>query len=126
MGKRVHIDFAGLVEKHRLLLLVDSYSKWIEAIPMMSITAAESNEALEEIFASIGLPGQLFLDDGPQFTSVELKLLCKDNHICQLYSAPYHPSSNGLGERGIQTVRITLKKSWRLSAIKTRQKLTCL
>ena len=111
VGERVHIDFAGPVDKHMLLILVDSHSKWIEAIPMKSTTASDTIEVLEEIFASIGLPETLVSDNGPQFTSVEFKLFCKDNNIRHLYSAPYHPSSNGLAERGVQTVKMMLKKN---------------
>ena len=111
MGERVHIDFAGPVDKHMLLILVDSHSKWIEAIPMKSTTASDTIEVLEEIFACIGLPETLVSDNGPQFTSVEFKLFCKDNNIRHLYSAPYHPSSNGLAERGVQTVKMMLKKN---------------
>ena len=111
VGERVHIDFAGPVDKHMLLILVDSHSKWIEAIPMKSTTASDTIEVLEEIFACIGLPETLVSDNGPQFTSVEFTLFCKDNNICHLYSAPYHPSSNGLAERGVQTVKMMLKKN---------------
>ena len=111
MGERVHIDFAGPVDKHLLLILVDSHSTWIEAIPMKSTTASDTIEVLEVIFACIGLPETLVSNNGPKFTSFEFKLFCKDNNIRHLYSAPYHPSSNGLAERGVQTVKIMLKKN---------------
>lgn len=34
----------------------------------------------------------------------------KSNGVCHLASAPYHPSSNGLVERAVQTVKKSLKK----------------
>ena len=100
VGERVHIDFAGPVDKHMLLILVDSHPKWIEAIPMKSTTISDTIEVLEAIFACIGLPETLVSDNGPQFTSVEFKWYCKDNNIRHLYGTPCHPSSNGLAERG--------------------------
>ena len=78
---------------------------------MKSTTAADTSEVLRAMFSRIGLPVTLVSDNGPQFTSVGYKLLCKDNSIRQLYSASYHPSSNGSAERGFQTVKMVLKKN---------------
>jgi len=36
---RVHADFAGPINGQMLFILIDAYSKWIEAHPLMSITA---------------------------------------------------------------------------------------
>ena len=35
---RLHVDFAGPVEGHMLLILVDAYSKWIEVCAVKSTT----------------------------------------------------------------------------------------
>lgn len=48
-------------------------------------------------------------DNGPQFRSGEFALFLKSNGINQLCSPPYHPESNGLAERGVQTVKRSLK-----------------
>ena len=37
---RLHIDFAGPIEGKMLLVVIDAYSKWVEAIPMGSTSAA--------------------------------------------------------------------------------------
>ncbi len=37
--QRVHIDFAGPFKGRMWLILVDSYSKWPEVVPMQSTTA---------------------------------------------------------------------------------------
>ena len=43
--------------------------------------------------------------NGPQFTSGEFALYLKRNCITHICSAPYHPLSNGLAERFVQTFK---------------------
>ena len=50
-------------------------------------------------------------DNGTAFTSDEFRNFRKRNGIQQVTTAPYHPSSNGLAERAVQTFKIGLKKS---------------
>ena len=78
---------------------------------MKSTAASDTIKVLEEIFACISLLETLVSDKGPQFASVKFNFFCKDNNIRHLYSAPYHPSFNGLAERGTQTVKMMLKKN---------------
>ena len=68
-------------------------------------------EVLRAMFARHGLPEQLVSDNGPQFTSSEFEQFLKGNCIKHILSAPYHPASNGLAERFIQTLKCTLKAS---------------
>ena len=50
-------------------------------------------------------------DNGTPFTTVEFAAFTEANGIKQLRSAPYHPASNGLVERAVQTLKIAIKKS---------------
>ena len=45
-------------------------------------------------------------DNGPQFISAEF---VKENGVKHVRSAPYHPSTNGLAERFVQSFKQALK-----------------
>lgn len=107
---RLHIDFAGPFMGHMYLILVDSHSKWLDAQVMQSITTAKTVEKLRSIFATHGLPKTIVSDNGPSFTSEEFKVFMQSNGIRHIKSAPYHPSTNGLAERAVQTVKQGLRQ----------------
>ena len=90
---------------------MDAHSKWPEVEVMSSTTSGKTIEVLRSMFARHGLPEQLVSDNGPQFTSAEFEQFLKGNQMKHILSAPYHPSSNGLAERFVQTLKRTLKAS---------------
>ena len=57
-----------------------------------------------------GLPEMLVTDNGTAFTSDEFSRFTKQNGIRHVRSAPYHPASNGLVERAVQTFKDFMKK----------------
>jgi len=65
---------------------------------------------LRQIFALHGLPCKIVSDNGPTFTSHEFHQFTTENDIQHVFSAPYHPSSNGLAERAVQTFKQALKQ----------------
>ena len=71
-------------------------------------TTSKTVEALQTVFARNGLPEQLVSDNGPQFTSEEFQLFLKKNGVKHTTSAPYHPATNGLAERFVQTFKQSL------------------
>lgn len=126
--QRVHID---LFHKfgYNFLIWVDSKSKWIEVKFLNKGTSAkEVIIALKEIISVVGLPMELVSDNGPPFSSQEFIKFCQANGIQPSKSPPYHPQSNGLAERGVQTVKKALEKAvprtvQRLSESEMREKL---
>lgn len=48
-------------------------------------------------------------DNGPPFVSAEFQEFMERNGVKHITSAPYHPSTNGLAERGVQSVKKTSK-----------------
>ena len=108
---RVHLDFAGPFQGRMFLIAVDAHSKWPEVIEMSTTTAAQTVAVLRQMFAANGLPEQLVSDNGPQCVSEEFASFCKFNGIKHIRVAPYHPSSNGLAERFVQTFKVAMRKS---------------
>ena len=107
---RLHVDYAGPVEGWMLLIVVDSYSKWIDALPTHSTTMQVTTKLLEQLFAIHGLPEVIVSDNGTCFSSSEFSSFCSANGIRHLTSAPYCPASNGLAEKAVQTIKGGLKK----------------
>ena len=103
--QRIHVDFAGPFRHKMFLIVVDAHSKWPEVIEMKSTTSSSTIHELRRLFSTYGLPEQLVSDNGPQFTSVEFEEFLKGNGVKLIHSAPYHPSSNGLAERFVQTFK---------------------
>ena len=107
--ERIHIDFAGPVEGVMYLVIVDSYSKWVEVEPMRSTTTEKTLDVLRMLFARYGLPKHLVSDNGPQFTSTAFTQCMQANGIRHSRSAPYHPATNGAAERVVQTFKNFLR-----------------
>jgi len=108
---RVHIDYAGPFMGRMFLVIIDAYSKWLEVYVMNSATTAATIEKLRDTFARYGLPDVLVSDNATCFTSDEFQQFLKANGIRHAKSAPYHPTTNGLAERAVQTVKQSLKKA---------------
>ncbi len=92
------------------LVLVDAHSKWLEVDPVNSATSTTTIDKLRMVFATHGLPDILVTDNGSVFTSQEFKKFARENGIRLVRSAPYHPASNGLAERAVQSFKEAMKK----------------
>ena len=90
---------------------------------MSSTTATKTVEELRKLFTTHGLPEQLVSDNGPQFVAEEFGSFMKNNDIKHIRSTPYHPATNGLAERFVQTFKQALRAaaiernplSWKLA-----------
>ena len=71
---RVHMDFAGPILGRMLLVIVYSYSKWIEVHEIKNITAPATIEKCRQTFATHGLPHAVVTGNGPHLSAVLLKL----------------------------------------------------
>ena len=108
---RVHVDYAGLTSGKMLLITVDTHSKWIEIQVVSSETSRSTIDHLRTLFATHGLPKVLVSDNGTPFTSGEFTEFVRRNGIRHVRTASYHPSSHGLAERAVKTVKEGLRKS---------------
>ena len=77
---------------------------------MSTTTSAKTIEVLRKIFATHGLPLKIVSDNGSAFTSQEFQTFMEQNGICHITSAPYHPSTNGLAERAVQTFKRAIER----------------
>lgn len=108
---RVHLDFLGPLYGKMYLIMIDARTKWLEVFPVSSTSAANTLDKLNEVCARWGLPKQIVSDNGPPFTSKEFSMFLSCNGIEHLFSAPYHPASNGAAENAVRTVKRVIKKA---------------
>ncbi len=92
------------------LVLVDAHSKWLEVYHMTASTSQATIQKLRVMFAQFALPNTVVTDNAKCFTSDEFAEFLEKNGISHITSAPYHPSSNGLAERAVQSFKQGMKK----------------
>lgn len=105
---RVHMDYLDLNGK-MVLIMVDAYSKWIEAWVTKTMTSKETEEKVKEACARFGLPKTMVSDNGTQFTASNMQKFFKRNGIRHITSPPGHPQSNGLAENAVKTFKNNVK-----------------
>ena len=106
----LHLDIVGPLPSaggyNYLLTIIDRYTRWLEAIPLASITAKDCADAvLHHWISRFGAPASIVTDRGRQFTSglwAELSALLG---ISRSLTTAYHPQSNGLIERQHRTLK---------------------
>ena len=108
---QLHVDFAGPFQEKTMFVLVDAHSKWLEASVVASTSLEQAIKALSKVFATHSLSEVLVSVNGTAFTSTEFQTFVKRNGFRHVKTPLYHPASNGLAERAVQTVKEALKKS---------------
>ena len=81
------------------LVIINSYSKWLEVTPVPSVDTFQTVIVLQQVFSSHGIPETILSDNGAAFTSLEFEMFTRQNGIRHLTTIPYHPLTNGLAER---------------------------
>lgn len=89
-------------------ILVDTYTRWPEIYQVKNITA-DTITTCRKIFSTFGIPKTLVSDNGTQFTSFQFERFLKENGIYHKFSAPYHPATNSMVERYVQTFKQALR-----------------
>jgi transposase InsO family protein len=100
----VNIDLVGLLPMSsgytHLLTIIDRSSRWPEAVPVSSTTAAASASAFFHYGVSrFGVPAIISSDRGVQFTSSLWSSMCQQFTIRHLQTLAYHPQANGAIKR---------------------------
>ncbi|GKV30474.1 hypothetical protein SLEP1_g39278 [Rubroshorea leprosula] len=91
-------------------LLVDYFTKWIEAKPLSTTTEKKIEEFLfNSILCRFGIPKRIIADNSPQFRAAALRSFCNDYGIELSFTSVYTPQSNGQAESANKIVLWGLK-----------------
>ena len=93
-----------------VLVVTDLFSRWVEAFPWRTSTAAVITKVMkEEVFSRWGYPRRILSDNGTQFTG-HIWAEASQRWDCQLWTTPvYHPRANPTERRNQE-----IKKGLRL------------
>lgn len=101
-NQRLHLDFCGPIDGYMYLVIIDSFSKWVDVREMFNIKVEATINVLREYFCTWGIPRMIVSDNGPTFTSEKFRSFLKNNEVDQVLTVPYHPSSNGAAENAVR------------------------
>jgi transposase InsO family protein len=111
------LDFIGEIhpastKSHRFVLMtMDYFTKWVEAVPLRNMTYREVIQfVIEHIMYQFGIPQMLTMDQGPAFMSQQFKEFAASLGIKLLNSSPYYAQTNGQAEDSNKTVISLIKK----------------
>ena len=114
--QRVTIDILGFEKTSTrgnkyVLVIVDTLTKWAEALPMPDEKAETVARLLvEEFVCRFGIPAQLHSDQGRQFEAAVFQEMCQLLGIHKTRTTPLHPQSDGQTERLNRTLLNLLAK----------------
>ena len=107
----LHADYLGpLHDGKMVLVIIDAYSKYIDAFVCNSSTADSTISKFMTSFATHGLCDTLVTDNGPCFAASEFEQFVSNLGIKHIKIAPYHPSSNGLAEKAVHIIKDAIGK----------------
>jgi len=113
--QHIHVDIVGPLPVSKrghsyLLTVIDRSTRWLEAVPLASISAEECAAALVESWISrFGVPAVITSDRGRQFTSALWSSLCSVLGTEHIMTTSYHPQSNGMVERAHRQLKDALR-----------------
>ena len=92
------------------LVMIDYYTKWIEAVPIVAQTSRAVINAIKAIFSCFGIPNVIRSDNGRCYDSNEFREFAEESGFISVTSSPRYPCSNGLAESAVKTVKSLWKK----------------
>jgi hypothetical protein len=111
------LDFIGEIHPssskgHRFVLVaMDYFSKWVEAVPLRNMTHREVIEfVLPNIIYQFGVPQTLMTDQGVSFMSHQFKEFAVLLRIELMNSSRYYAQSNGQAEASNKIIISQIKK----------------
>ena len=93
-----------------IMTIIDHSTRWVEAVPLSSMTAPACADALVAGWISqFGVPAVMVTDRGVQFTSAVWAVMCQRLGIRHSTTTAYHPQSNGMIERFHRQLKDSLR-----------------
>jgi len=108
--ERVHIDLVGKLAtttrgNQWILVVVDQFTKFVEAYPLVDADAETIAETLvTRFFSWLGYPLYIHSDQGANFTGKVFSAVCRLVGSVKTRTTAYHPSANGQVERYNRTL----------------------
>lgn len=102
LGCRIQMDFIGpkpnaAQSNKYCLVIVESFSKWVEAFPTKNNTASTTAKVLlNQTFSRCGLSESIDSEQGPHFVGEVVKTLCQVLGVRQKFHIAGHSQSLGL------------------------------
>ena len=81
--------------KKYLLVMVDKFTKWIEAKPVKMAESGPVIDFISGVVHRYGVPHSIITHNGSNFTADEVKTWCGKMGIKLDYASVYHPQTNG-------------------------------
>lgn len=89
----------GSHKKKYLLVMVDKFTKWIEANPVKTAESGPVIDFISEVVHRYGVPHSIITNNGLNFIAEEMKTWCGKMGIKLDYASVYHPQTNSQVER---------------------------
>ncbi|KAK9532896.1 hypothetical protein VZT92_010259 [Zoarces viviparus] len=110
---------------HNYLVISDYYSRLLEILQLPSTTSAQVIQRLKTVFARFGIPDEVVSDNGPKFSSAELKEFARQLDFKHCTSSPHHPQGNEHAERAVQTAKKILMQEDPVMALMSYRSTPC-
>ena len=91
-------------KKTHLLVVVDKFTKWVEAEPASQCDAATAVQFIKKVIFRFGFPHSIITDNGTNLSKGAMEEFYQREHIRLDVSAVAHPQSNGQAERANQEI----------------------
>ena len=94
-----------------ILAITDYFTKWVEAVPMRSVSSKDViNFVKEHVIHRFGIPQTITTDGGSVFISQEFRKFADDMGIKLIRSSPYYAQANGQAEASNQSLIKLIKR----------------